>query len=446
MKKFKQFSKEKESADKDDDKSPVSKDSVTGDDDMPVKKKSLKDDDDARGNPDDPEDNADADEKQDDENPFAKKKSLNDDPEEGGEVDPLEADAEEDELNSKEEDVSPVEGPRTLTGQPKDLVLINPTGDESDESKPDDEKDNDTNKFDANDKDGSGNPENPDDKEPVLTGNDADENDEDGKPDEKSNNDEPDSDNDKSGKDRSPVKKKKLNIADDGDDSEEEDDEDAETGPSKGKKPTPDKDSKGKKKKSTVKIKVSESAGQDRSVIVFGRMNPIQSGHYHLVQEAAKYGRPTVYLTKTDGNDANPLPYEEKIKLAEQAFGGIADVGRFTGGTLFHVVEQLYTDGVKSLVVVLGEDRAAEMRRLLEAYNGKQYHFDKIEVVSVPRTDISATQMRKFVVEGKREDFTNNLPEPLRESADAIFTQLQSKLVEERLSPEQLIRKMLAPK
>ena len=61
-------------------------------------------------------------------------------------------------------------------------------------------------------------------------------------------------------------------------------------------------------------------------VFTFGRINPPTIGHQKLVskvESVAKTARADsrVYLSHTQTNKKDPLPYSEKLKLARKAFG-----------------------------------------------------------------------------------------------------------------------------
>jgi hypothetical protein len=71
--------------------------------------------------------------------------------------------------------------------------------------------------------------------------------------------------------------------------------------------------------------------------------------------------------------------------------------------------------------MVVGSDRVEEFKRLLNKYNGKDYNFDSISVVSAGERDpdatgvegMSASKLRALAKEGDFETFKSGLPKGL---------------------------------
>ena len=127
-------------------------------------------------------------------------------------------------------------------------------------------------------------------------------------------------------------------------------------------------------------------AVQNKAVITFGRMNPPTVGHEKLVNKIvstaiSEKGTPLVYLSKTQDAKKNPLTYDQKIKYA-QAFFGKRLVVKSPAKTIIEVAKEIQKTGFKDLVLVVGSDRVKEFETLLNKYNGKDFTFDSIKVVS----------------------------------------------------------------
>jgi nicotinic acid mononucleotide adenylyltransferase len=162
------------------------------------------------------------------------------------------------------------------------------------------------------------------------------------------------------------------------------------------------------------------------AVITWGRMNPPTAGHEKLVNKLRKAsrfhgGKPFVFLTKTFKKPKDPLPYRDKVKLAKKAFGNI--VKDHKGKTLIDLMKELekkYDD----LYVVVGSDRVSEFETLLNKYNGKDYTFSSITILSAGERDpdaegvsgISASKMRKFAADDDYDSFAKGLPSLIRGS------------------------------
>jgi nicotinic acid mononucleotide adenylyltransferase len=196
-------------------------------------------------------------------------------------------------------------------------------------------------------------------------------------------------------------------------------------------------------------------------VLSFGRMNPITSGHQKLVDKInaeAKKRKAKAMLFVSHSQDAkkNPLSYAEKIKFAKKAFGNI--VQKSDARTIIEVLKQL--DGkFKEVIVVVGSDRVSEFAKLLNTYNGKDYNYDKIEIVSAGERDpdaddvsgMSASKLRSLAAAGDYAKFATGMPRKLnaadiKSMYDAIRSGMKIKEnndITEVLSIQQRMRRKL---
>ena len=165
-----------------------------------------------------------------------------------------------------------------------------------------------------------------------------------------------------------------------------------------------------------------KEAVQDKAVITFGRMNPPTVGHEKLVNKIlstaiSEKGTPLVYLSKTQDSKKNPLTYDQKIKYA-QTFFGKRLVVKSQAKTIIQVAQELQKAGFKDLVLVVGSDRVKEFETLLNKYNGKDYTFNSIKVVSAGERDpdsddvsgMSASKIRAAAAEGDVDLFVKGIP------------------------------------
>ena len=143
------------------------------------------------------------------------------------------------------------------------------------------------------------------------------------------------------------------------------------------------------------------------AVISFGRMNPPTVGHQKLVDKVkevarSRGGKPMIFLSHTQDSKKNPLSYSDKIKFARVAFG--RDVVKPSSAkTIIDIANKLSRD-YDNLVMVVGDDRVREFDSLLNKYNGQDYSFETIEIVSAGTRDpdssdvsgMSASKMRDF--------------------------------------------------
>lgn len=163
-------------------------------------------------------------------------------------------------------------------------------------------------------------------------------------------------------------------------------------------------------------------AVQNKAVITFGRMNPPTVGHEKLVNKIistaiSEKGTPLVYLSKTQDAKKNPLTYEQKLKYA-QTFFGKRLVVKSNAKTIIQVAQELQKAGFKDLVLVVGQDRIREFETLLNKYNGKDFTFNSIKVVSAGERDpdsddvsgMSASKIRDYAARGDYTAFKKGIP------------------------------------
>lgn len=166
-------------------------------------------------------------------------------------------------------------------------------------------------------------------------------------------------------------------------------------------------------------------------VLTFGRLNPITIGHEKLVNKvlsvaAKEKATPQLYLSHTQDRKKNPLAYDEKLKYARLAFGSV--VQKSNAKTIIQVAKDL-SNTFDHLILVVGQDRVSEFETLLNKYNGKEYNYSSIRVLSAgdrdPDSDdvigMSASKMRTFAMTGNLEQFKRGLPKNLMNSAEEIY-------------------------
>jgi nicotinic acid mononucleotide adenylyltransferase len=198
------------------------------------------------------------------------------------------------------------------------------------------------------------------------------------------------------------------------------------------------KDKKDKKKFSNIAKKyvntkpVLDEAAGGTAVVSWGRMNPVTSGHELLAKKVASEARarkatPMIFLSHSSDPKKNPLSYDDKIAFAQQAFGRMVVKSR--AKTIIEVAKEV-SKQYANLVIVVGSDRVPEFKTLLNKYNGKDYKFKTIEVVSAGERDpdaddvtgMSASKMRALAADGDMESFKRGLPKKLQRNAEKVYT------------------------
>jgi len=214
-----------------------------------------------------------------------------------------------------------------------------------------------------------------------------------------------------------------------------------------------------------TKPELVEAPVSNTAVIAFGRMNPITIGHEKLVNAvistALKEGAvPLIYLSHSTDPKKNPLTYDQKIAFAKKAFGTKLIV-KSKARTIIEVAKELQNK-FKKLIIVAGSDRVTEFDTLLNKYNGKEYTYDSIKVVSAGDRDpdaddvsgMSASKMRAAAADNDFDMFKGGLPRKLQPQAKSVYNTVRAGMgikeaieeveLEEALTRQQrLQRKML---
>jgi len=164
-------------------------------------------------------------------------------------------------------------------------------------------------------------------------------------------------------------------------------------------------------------------AKEKHIVFAFGRLNPPTAGHSKLVDkvraEAQKRGADhRVIVSHSQDKHKNPLSAQDKIDY----------LSHIHPGTKFHAssreqphfiahLKQMHQEGHTHVTMVAGSDRVREFQNLANKYNGKEYNFKSIKVVSAGARDpdaegvtgISGTKMRTHAASNDYKSFKQGL-------------------------------------
>tara|TARA_Y100000310_G_C20509436_1_gene728074 strand:+ start:161 stop:868 length:708 start_codon:yes stop_codon:yes gene_type:complete len=160
-------------------------------------------------------------------------------------------------------------------------------------------------------------------------------------------------------------------------------------------------------------------------VFAFGRYNPPTIGHQKLIEKVAEIaqqqGAPyNIFVSQTQNRKKNPLEYKEKVMFMKKIFPKHNSniVYNTEYRTIFHILEGLEKAGIENIIMVAGEDRVQEFDKLLKQYDGQEYNFQNIQVVSAGQRDpdsegaegASSTKMRASAAAGDFLSFREGLP------------------------------------
>lgn len=186
--------------------------------------------------------------------------------------------------------------------------------------------------------------------------------------------------------------------------------------------------------------KMNNEAVEKTVVFTFGRMNPPTIGHQKLVDKVratAKVvnGDPKIFLSHSEDSSKNPLPYSVKVALAKKAFGNIVTQSR--SKNIIDILKEL-SRSYHNAILVVGSDRVVDFDRMVKNYNGKDFTFKSVRVVSAGERDpdaegaegMSASKMRAAAKADDIRSFKKGLPQKLQSMAPGLMSTLQSKMNE----------------
>jgi nicotinic acid mononucleotide adenylyltransferase len=163
-------------------------------------------------------------------------------------------------------------------------------------------------------------------------------------------------------------------------------------------------------------------------VFAFGRFNPPTTGHELLVKAVKKLATQNkaahaIYASKSQDAKKNPLTVEKKVHYLKLMFPGTNFVAANPTERTFIEAAKALNKKYKNLIMVAGSDRIPEYERILNTYNGKEFHFDTVQVISAGERDpdsddasgMSASKMRAVASKGDYSQFKKGLPSAMRE-------------------------------
>ena len=152
-------------------------------------------------------------------------------------------------------------------------------------------------------------------------------------------------------------------------------------------------------------------------VFAFGRFNPPTIGHAKLMSKVitearSKSANHIVFASASTDKRSNPLDVDTKVKFMKKMFP--KNNIKAAGGTqrTFMEVLKSYDKLYGNIIMIAGSDRTSEFQRLANTYNGRDYNYKSIKLVSSGERDpdaegvigISASKMRDMA---KKNDYTS---------------------------------------
>ncbi len=167
------------------------------------------------------------------------------------------------------------------------------------------------------------------------------------------------------------------------------------------------------------------------------RGNPPTNGHGRVFLRMAelkkhfKAEEALIYTTHSQDPKRNPIAYKDKIKFLKALVSEKYPELKVVDSKARNIIESLIElDGAADkIVVIAGQDRIQEFEGLLNKYNGKEYNYDSIKVISAgdrdPDSDsisgMSATKMRGYAANNDYQSFRRGIDSFNDKLIQAIF-------------------------
>ena len=162
----------------------------------------------------------------------------------------------------------------------------------------------------------------------------------------------------------------------------------------------------------------------------FGRFNPPTIGHEKLIRTVASQGMDfKIFLSRSQDAVKNPLSPSDKLKYMTKMFKNYAShIMVMPSNMVLELATKIYNMGYRNVTMVVGSDRVAEFKSILNRYNDEKnrhgyYNFEKINIISAGERDpdeegvtgMSASKLRDYARRGDLKNFKRGVPGNLSE-------------------------------
>jgi len=162
-----------------------------------------------------------------------------------------------------------------------------------------------------------------------------------------------------------------------------------------------------------------------RVVVAWGRFNPPTIGHEKLIEAVARIANGDdyfIYPTHTQKKPKDPLPSDRKVEYMKLMFPKHANSIIYDKdiNTIIKLLQK-YQGTYENLTLIAGSDRVPQYETLISKYNGIEYTYRNLDVVSAGERDpdadgasgMSASKMREAAKEKNINDFYSGIPNTL---------------------------------
>ena len=170
-------------------------------------------------------------------------------------------------------------------------------------------------------------------------------------------------------------------------------------------------------------------------VFAFGRFNPPTVGHAKLMSKVITEARSNranhiVYASASTDKRSNPLDVNTKVKFMKKMFP--KNNIKAAGGNQRTFIEILkfFNKMYGNIIMIAGSDRVSEFQKLSDKYNGRDYNYKSIKLVSSGERDpdaegvrgISASKMREMAKNNDYRSFKSGVPNLSDRDSKALFS------------------------
>ena len=179
-----------------------------------------------------------------------------------------------------------------------------------------------------------------------------------------------------------------------------------------------------------AEINSIDEALEKSFAFTFGRFNPPTIGHEKLIRTVASQGMDyKIFLSRSQDAVKNPLSPSDKLKYMTKMFKNYAShIMVMPSNMVLELATKIYNMGYRNVTMVVGSDRVAEFKSILNRYNDEKnrhgyYNFEKINIISAGERDpdeegvtgMSASKLRDYARRGDLKNFKRGVPGNLSE-------------------------------
>ena len=169
-------------------------------------------------------------------------------------------------------------------------------------------------------------------------------------------------------------------------------------------------------------------------VFAFGRFNPPTVGHAKLMSKVITEARTNnanhiVYASASTDKRSNPLDVNTKVKFMKKMFP--KNNIKAAGGNerTFMEILKFFDKMYGKIIMIAGSDRVSEFQKLSDKYNGKDYNYKSIKLVSSGERDpdaegvtgMSASKMREMAKNNDYRSFKLGVPNLSDSDSKTLF-------------------------